>query len=120
MKQVLVQVPFRMFFARAVNQLYTFEPHEVRYQREMDEFKKPGLLKENVTITHRDVCKDSCQIKSGDWVSYDFNTDPHKIKLDANAIFLDLPGPWEAIPYLDKVISREEKVGLCCFSPCIE
>lgn len=66
MKQVLVQVPFRMFFARSVNQLYTFEPHEVRYQREMDEFKKPRLLKENVTITHRDVCKDSFQIKSGD------------------------------------------------------
>lgn len=35
-------------------------------------------------------------------------------------IFLDLPAPWEAIPHIDSVIDNDEKVGLCCFSPCIE
>lgn len=35
-------------------------------------------------------------------------------------MFLDLPAPWDAIPHLDSVISVDEKVGLCCFSPCIE
>lgn len=40
--------------------------------------------------------------------------------MNANVVFLDLPAPWDAIPHLDSVIATEEKVGLCCFSPCIE
>lgn len=111
---------FSHAFARSVKHLYTFEFHEVRYQKAMDEFRRHGLLNENVTITHRDVCKDGFQIKLGDQTSYDFKPMQNEVTLDANAIFLDLPAPWEAISHLDKVISRDEKVELCCFSPCIE
>lgn len=113
---------FSHAFARSVKQLYTFEFHPVRYEQATQEFKDHNLLNENVIITHRDVCKDGFSIKQGDSTSYQFNSDENlnEINLNANAIFLDLPAPWEAIPHLDSVISKREKIGLCCFSPCIE
>ncbi|CAL9736186.1 tRNA (adenine(58)-N(1))-methyltransferase catalytic subunit TRM61 [Monosporozyma servazzii] len=112
---------FSHAFARSVKQLYTFEFHELRYQQAKDEFKQHGLLDENTIITHRDVCKEGFSITSKDTTSHDFTAnDEKKIILDADAIFLDLPAPWEAIPHLEEVIATDEKVGLCCFSPCIE
>lgn len=120
---------FSHAFARSVKTLYTFEFHPVRYEQATQEFKDHNLLNENVIITHRDVCKDGFTIKDGDSTSYDFNNQSSssssssmstEINLNANAIFLDLPAPWEAIPHLDSVVANREKIGLCCFSPCIE
>ena len=112
---------FSHAFARSAGHLFSFEFHEVRYQQALDEFKNHGLLEDgNVTITHRDVCKGGFEIKAGDKTSHEFLTEEDFISLDADCVFLDLPAPWEAIPNLDKVISNEKKVGICCFSPCIE
>jgi tRNA (adenine57-N1/adenine58-N1)-methyltransferase catalytic subunit len=39
---------------------------------------------------------------------------------EANAAFLDLPSPWEAIPHLPSMFNRKRVGRVCCFSPCIE
>ncbi|CCH61055.1 hypothetical protein TBLA_0D05630 [Henningerozyma blattae CBS 6284] len=113
---------FSHAFARNVKHLYSFEFHEARYNQAKEEFEKHGLIniENNVTITHRDVCESGFTIKKGDVTSNQFKDDEEYVNLEANAIFLDLPAPWEALPHLDTVISKDESVGLCCFSPCIE
>ena len=98
---------FTHAFARTVNsegKLFSFEFHESRYEQARDEFLMHGLV--NTTITHRDVCTNGFDIEN--------------ISLDADAIFLDLPSPWEAIPHLKSVIATDRRVGICCFSPCFE
>ncbi|GMM36009.1 tRNA 1-methyladenosine methyltransferase subunit [Saccharomycopsis crataegensis] len=84
--------------------LFTYEFHEVRYQKALEEFQDHGL--KNLQLTHRDVCKNGFEIEGE--------------VINANAIFLDLPAPWSAIPNLDKVINKGMKTTICCFSPCIE
>ncbi|SMN22825.1 similar to Saccharomyces cerevisiae YJL125C GCD14 Subunit of tRNA (1-methyladenosine) methyltransferase [Maudiozyma saulgeensis] len=110
---------FSHAFARTVEKLFTYEFHPVRYEQAMQEFKDHGLLNENVTITHRDVCEDGFTIKESDETSAIFES-KNEIDLDATAVFLDLPAPWDAIHHLDKVIAQDQQVGVCCFSPCIE
>lgn len=98
---------FTHAFARTVNsegRLFSFEFHESRYEQARDEFLMHGLG--NTTITHRDVCTSGFDIEN--------------VTLDADAIFLDLPSPWEAIPHLKSVIANDRRVGICCFSPCFE
>lgn len=112
---------FSHCFARTAGHLFSFEFHEVRYEQALNEFKNHGLISDgNVTITHRDVCKDGFTIKDSDKTSHIFSSDNKTLDLRADCIFLDLPAPWEAIPNLDEVIAKQKKVGLCCFSPCIE
>ncbi|KAJ1980625.1 tRNA (adenine-N(1)-)-methyltransferase catalytic subunit trm61 [Dimargaris cristalligena] len=56
-----------------------------------------------VTIQHRDVCKLGFGLEN-----------------EVDAVFLDLPAPWEAIPSA-RTAFRQNLVGkLCSFSPCIE
>ncbi|CCK72341.1 tRNA 1-methyladenosine methyltransferase subunit GCD14 KNAG_0J02620 [Huiozyma naganishii CBS 8797] len=111
---------FSHAFARSVQKVYSYEFHEVRYQQAFKEFEDHGLLRENVTLTHRDVCQDGFTIKDGDTTSMPLQEREPTAEIGATAIFLDLPAPWDAIPHLSKVIAQEGKVGLCCFSPCIE
>ena len=66
-----------------------------------DEFESHGLT--NVRLAHRNVCKDGFGSVTG-----------------VEAVFLDLPAPWEAIPHVMKVIRHDVIVKICCFSPCIE
>ncbi|CCK73594.1 tRNA 1-methyladenosine methyltransferase subunit GCD14 NDAI_0G06110 [Naumovozyma dairenensis CBS 421] len=109
---------FSHAFARSSKRLFTFEFHKIRFEQAMKEFQEHGLLDDNVTITHRDVCENGFTInKERDVTSCQ---EPGDVQLNANLIFLDLPAPWDAIHHLDKVIAKDEKVGLCCFSPCIE
>lgn len=88
-----------------VGTLFSYEFHRPRFEEAEREFKEHKLT--NVVINHKDVCKDGFEVA----------TENH---VNATAVFLDLPSPWEAIPHLNKVISQDEKVGICCFSPCIE
>ncbi|KAJ2825375.1 tRNA (adenine-N(1)-)-methyltransferase catalytic subunit trm61 [Coemansia erecta] len=82
--------------------LYTFEYHELRAATAKKEFAEHELS-EMVTIEHRDV------------LAHGFGrTDL------ADAVFLDLPAPWDAVRAA-KVALRKDTIGrVCSFSPCIE
>lgn len=97
---------FTHSFARTVGntgKVYTFEFHEKRCDTAAVEFEQHGILAEGdrelIRLTHRDVCKNGFTLP--DW-SY-----------TANAVFLDLPAPWEAVPHLTPHIS--DTTRLCCF-----
>ncbi|QLL33789.1 hypothetical protein HG536_0F01140 [Torulaspora globosa] len=113
---------FSHAFARSVGHLYSYEFHGPRYEEALKEFREHGLVDadKNVTITHRDVCRDGFRIRREDVTSHQFGEDEGEVAIGANVVFLDLPAPWDAIPHLEEVICSDEKVGLCCFSPCIE
>ncbi|TSK22822.1 tRNA (adenine(58)-N(1))-methyltransferase catalytic subunit TRMT61A [Bagarius yarrelli] len=77
------------------------EFHAQRAEKAAQEFKdhKVGHL---VTVRNQDVCKDGFGVVGV-----------------ADAVFLDIPSPWEAIMHAKKAFKR--KGGrLCSFSPCIE
>jgi tRNA (adenine57-N1/adenine58-N1)-methyltransferase len=63
----------------------SYEYHEARYGKAKEEFESHGL--ENVTLSHRNVCKDGFGDVEG-----------------VEGVFLDLPAPWEAIPYATKIM----------------
>jgi len=84
--------------------LYTYEVNEDRYNAAKEEFTRHGLSS-NVTITLRDACKDGF---GDDMVS----------KLDA--VFLDLPQPWQALEAAKRALKTDRLCRFCSFSPCIE
>lgn len=99
---------FTHAFSRTVadqGHLYTYEFHEPRYLEAKAELEAHGL--NNTTITHRDVCAKGFTIDGAGF-------------LNADAVFLDLPSPWDAITQLDPVMAADKKINICCFSPCIE
>jgi tRNA (adenine57-N1/adenine58-N1)-methyltransferase len=70
-------------------------------------------LKGVVTATHRDVYADG------------FTLSEPSNPLQANAVFLDLPAPWLALPHLSRSSSTsplnpKTTTHICTFSPCIE
>ncbi|PVU98353.1 hypothetical protein BB559_001631 [Furculomyces boomerangus] len=82
--------------------LHTFEYHEERAKIIKAELENHNLAS-IVTSNHRDVCKNGFSLEDV-----------------ADAVFLDLPAPWEAVPAAVKSL-RKDKVGrICTFSPCIE
>ncbi|KAG6040323.1 hypothetical protein E4U41_000920 [Claviceps citrina] len=107
----------------ARGKVYSFEFHEPRFQKMQVEIKN-HLLEGVVQVTHRDV--------------YDkgFLVDGKSPK--ANAVFLDLPAPWEALHHLSRCktlkggkvdenpgdwvspLDPDQSVYICTFSPCIE
>ncbi|ODM96915.1 tRNA (adenine(58)-N(1))-methyltransferase catalytic subunit TRMT61A [Orchesella cincta] len=80
--------------------LYTFDFHEKRADQAREEFQKHGL-NSWVTVGHRDVISDGFDVEK-----------------PADAVFLDLPKPWEVVPHVQRSLKRGGK--LCTFSPCIE
>jgi tRNA (adenine57-N1/adenine58-N1)-methyltransferase len=120
---------------RKLGKVWSFEFHEQRHSKLKKEVQDHGL-DEVVEITHRDVCRD------GFLVGPNGDESPN-----AEAIFLDLPAPWLALPHLTRQASparpRESDndsethaqiqsmnfcsplnprspVHICTFSPCIE
>lgn len=94
------------YFLRAIKgsgHLYTFDFHESRVQQAREEFKNHGLGG-FVTVQHRDVCTDG------------FTEELNGV---ADAVFLDLPAPYQAIEHVVKVL-KAEGGRFCAFSPCIE
>ena len=85
-----------------IGHLYTFEYHLERFKIVQEEFIQ-HKLQEWVTTFHRDVCKDGF----GDLEGID-------------AVFLDLPSPWEAIPFTKSCFKTNSSSRLATFSPCIE
>ena len=92
------------YLARTVGKtgrVYSFEVNEERFKILSEDFSSLNLI--NVTIVNRDVYKDG------------FDIGPN---LKADAVFLDLPAPWLAIPQALKILKPFGR--LCTFSPCIE
>ncbi|KAK3715499.1 hypothetical protein QZH41_011448, partial [Actinostola sp. cb2023] len=81
--------------------LYTFEFHKDRCEQARKEFKD-HKVDHLVTINHRDVLKEGFQLDS-----------------IADAVFLDLPCPWDAISTSKQAI-KISGGRICSFSPCIE
>ncbi|KAK4225016.1 tRNA methyltransferase complex GCD14 subunit-domain-containing protein [Podospora fimiseda] len=98
--------------------VYSFEFHEQRYHKMKQELKDHHL-DEIVHLTHRDVYNGGFLVDGK--------------SPEAEAIFLDLPAPWEALPHIsrrnpkdpsDKTwvspLNPKKSAHLCTFSPCIE
>ncbi|KAJ9612037.1 tRNA (adenine-N(1)-)-methyltransferase catalytic subunit trm61 [Cladophialophora chaetospira] len=106
-------------------QVFTYEFHRERHEKVKDEMVQHGL-DSVVHAMHRNVYNDG-------FLVYDSNStttpsDP-KSSPRANAVFLDLPAPWEALPHLTRepaldgrpsVLDPDSTVHICTFSPCIE
>ncbi|KAM0434055.1 hypothetical protein ACHAPT_004000 [Fusarium lateritium] len=104
--------------------VFSFEFHEPRYnkmQEEIHNHKLEGIVK----LSHRDVYNEGFLVDG--------------ISPRANAIFLDLPAPWEALHHLSRQrpgkatkdgdaetpewvspLDPKKSVHICTFSPCIE
>ncbi|KAK6913088.1 tRNA (1-methyladenosine) methyltransferase catalytic subunit Gcd14 [Dillenia turbinata] len=91
--------------ARAVaptGHVYTFDFHEQRAASAREDFDKTGLSS-LITVDVRDIQGQGF---------------PDKFSGLVDAIFLDLPQPWLAIPSAGKMLKQDGI--LCSFSPCIE
>ena len=82
--------------------LHTFDFHQQRVEIATEEFRNHGLSA-NVTVRQRDVCRDGFDLEGV-----------------ADAVFLDLPHPWDAIPHVKKALNASKGGRLCSFSPCLE
>ncbi|KAJ8341349.1 hypothetical protein SKAU_G00336400 [Synaphobranchus kaupii] len=81
--------------------LYTVEFHQQRAEKAAEEFRehKVGHL---VTTLNQDVCKEGFGVTGV-----------------ADAVFLDIPSPWEAIGHAKTAMKRQGG-RISSFSPCIE
>jgi tRNA (adenine57-N1/adenine58-N1)-methyltransferase len=97
--------------------VYSFEFHTQRVEKiskEIEQHRLDGL----VEVTHRDVYNDGFLLgnpKTG-------------ASPNANAVFLDLPAPWQALKHLVREspsgprspLDPSSPVHICTFSPCLE
>ncbi|XP_021751714.1 tRNA (adenine(58)-N(1))-methyltransferase catalytic subunit TRMT61A-like [Chenopodium quinoa] len=91
--------------ARAVapiGHVYTFDFHEQRAASAREDFEKTGVNK-LITVGVRDIQGEGF---------------PDEHLGQADAVFLDLPQPWLAIPSAGKMLKPDGI--MCSFSPCIE
>lgn len=96
---------------RKLGRVCSYEYHEpriVELRRELSEHSLNGV----VQLTHRDVCNDGFHLADG--------SSPR-----TNAVFLDLPAPWQAIKHLTRAgpsspLDPQTPIHICSFSPCIE
>ncbi|EMC91181.1 hypothetical protein BAUCODRAFT_80475 [Baudoinia panamericana UAMH 10762] len=100
---------------KQVGKVYSYEFNVSRVGTLREEISAHGM-DEIVQLTFRDVCERGFLFPIG------FDTTPH-----AEAIFLDLPKPWEALRHLtrsstpsESALNPDVPVHLCTFSPCIE
>ncbi|TFK52136.1 tRNA methyltransferase complex GCD14 subunit [Heliocybe sulcata] len=82
--------------------LWSYEFHEARCTKAREEFECHGMA-DIVTLTHRNVCKDGFTVED-----------------TVDAVFLDLPAPWDAVEHAKKALRKDRLTRICCFSPCME
>ncbi|RKO97281.1 hypothetical protein CXG81DRAFT_11558, partial [Caulochytrium protostelioides] len=82
--------------------VYTYEYHSERQKKAQIEFEQHGL-RHVVTSTHADAYLDGFHVKA-----------------QADAVFLDLPAPWDAVSHAVAALNPARVTRLCSFSPCIE
>ncbi|XP_034531692.1 tRNA (adenine(58)-N(1))-methyltransferase catalytic subunit TRMT61A [Notolabrus celidotus] len=81
--------------------LHTVEFHQQRAEKVAEEFKE-HRVDHLVTVRNQDVCKDGFGVTGV-----------------ADAVFLDIPSPWEAVKHAKAAMKRHGGRA-CSFSPCIE
>lgn len=81
--------------------LHTVEFHQQRAEKVMEEFRE-HRVDHLVTVRNQDVCRDGFGVSGV-----------------ADAVFLDIPSPWEAVQHA-KAAMKKHGGRLCSFSPCIE
>lgn len=81
--------------------LHTVEFHAQRAEKAQEEFRehRVGHL---VTVRNQDVCKEGFGVSGV-----------------ADAVFLDIPSPWDAVGHAKAALKRQGG-RVCSFSPCIE
>lgn len=82
--------------------LFSFDFHQERVELARQQFADHGI-DSVVTVQLRDVCADGFDLDTG----------------SVDAVFLDLPHPWEAIQSAKSVLNPNGG-RICCFSPCVE
>lgn len=82
--------------------LYTHDVEETRLKQVEQNLKNHGLG-DVTTCIHQDVIADGFFVENA-----------------CDAVFLDLPAPWDAIPHAKQALSRSRGGRLVSFSPCIE
>jgi len=108
--------------------LHTYEFNEVRANTAMEEFRRNGV-DHLVNVHWRDVCGKPIKSEKSrieDTTKADitakkltFGSGGFDIgKAAADAIFLDLPEPWLAIPHA--AYTMKPNGTLCSYSPCVE
>lgn len=78
--------------------LYTFDFHEFRVSLVREEFESHGIG-QFVSVEKRDVCQDG------------FGT---TLLGKADAVFLDIPHPWEAVPHAAAAFKDLGKLNYTC------
>ncbi|GAX14283.1 hypothetical protein FisN_1Hh479 [Fistulifera solaris] len=86
--------------------LHTYEFNKMRADTARNEFEKNGV-NHLVTVHHRDVCA-KIEAEAG------FDLPPRSV----DAVFLDLPEPWHAVPHAAKVLKPNARIA--SYSPCVE
>nr|XP_046269608.1 tRNA (adenine(58)-N(1))-methyltransferase catalytic subunit TRMT61A [Scatophagus argus]XP_046269609.1 tRNA (adenine(58)-N(1))-methyltransferase catalytic subunit TRMT61A [Scatophagus argus] len=81
--------------------LHTVEFHQQRAEKVVEEFRE-HRVDHLVTVRNQDVCKDGFGVAGV-----------------ADAVFLDIPCPWEAVRHA-KAAMKKQGGRVCSFSPCIE
>ncbi|CAD6889652.1 unnamed protein product [Tilletia laevis] len=108
---------------RTDGKVFSFEFHAQRYAKAKIEFAAHGLS-EVVRMTHRNVCRDGFLLSHPLPSKPPSNGGGGAAKQAAypivDAVFLDLPAPWEAVPLVAQHLDRSHTTRICCFSPCIE
>lgn len=117
-----------MALSRAVfplGHVYSFEYNSVRATAATEEFKRFNLNK-HITVTCADVYSDGFRIASS---NIDVNSsssssssskrsDGQIAPNSVDAVFLDLPQPWQALEHAFELLKPSRPI--CCYSPCIE
>ncbi|KAL5335802.1 tRNA methyltransferase complex GCD14 subunit-domain-containing protein [Aspergillus crustosus] len=104
---------------RRLGKVCSFEFHAQRAGKIREEINAHGL-EGLVQVTHRDVYTDGFLLND--------STGTPTTSPKANAIFLDLPAPWNALKHLvrnppsgtESALDPTSPVHICTFSPCLE
>jgi len=104
--------------------VFSFEFHAQRFGKAKVEFAAHGLS-DIVRMTHRNVCKEGFALsrpQTGLPAEGSNSTDRAQSTSYpiVDAVFLDLPAPWEAVPFVPAHLNQTHTTKICCFSPCIE
>jgi len=104
--------------------LHTYEFSRHRCDVARREFRQHGLG-HLVTVHHKDVCHGIVAVEEGDEEEEDGDDDKndHTPGFDlpdesVDAVFLDLPEPWVAVPHAAKILRPDARIAT--YSPCVE